>query len=321
MTIATFVLVLTVVLAAYRFVVVQPERRARRRIHERLTGPAPVQAPETADITQVTLADRLARAQRAPKPLRILYVACVRLTQMIEQSGWALPLHTFALLSGVAAVILAVLVSAAGGSILAAIAAALVGALSPVAALLQKRHARLRKFEDLLSEATDVIARALRAGHTLPAALQMVGDEVPDPVGSEFRRLHEHFRFGVPLPEVLRHFAERVPLVDARFLATAILLQRETGGNLSELLDNLAVVIRDRLRVRRQVRTVTAHGRLTGWILSALPPVIALALSIIRPEYISTLVSDSLGIQLLIVALTLEMLGIVFIRRIVRVEY
>lgn len=317
----TFLLPMTIVLAAYWLLVVERERRVRRRLHARLTGSAPQQTDATPELTLLRPADRLAWAHRAPPRLRPLYIVAARLAWLIEQSGWQLRLRSVAAAGCAAAIIGTLLVRTGGGGAVPMLLAAGVGGASPILALLHARRARLRRLEELLPEAVDLIARALRAGHTLPGALQTVGEEVPDPIGAEFRLLHEHFRFGAPLPDLLRYFADRVPLVDARFLATAILVQRETGGNLSEVLDNLAVVIRDRLKVRRQVRTVTAHGRLTGWILSALPPVLALVMFVVRPDYILTLVREPLGTYLVGTAIMLETVGVVVIRRIVRVEY
>lgn len=317
-TVATFVLVFSVVLIAYRLAIAGPERRARRRLQARLGGS---QAALDTDVALLRPADRMARARRARIHVRPLYVAAAHVKQMIELAGWTVRIRTVVLLATLAAAAGATLVYALSASIAAAMAGAAMGGCVPMIAMLRARQARIRAFEAMLPDATDVIARALRAGHPLPAALQIVGEEMPDPVGAEFRRLHDHFRYGMPLPEVMREFADRVPLIDARFLASAILLQRETGGNLSELLDNLVVVIRDRFRVRRQVRTVTAHGRLTGWILGALPPAIAMALFVVRPDYMRTLVADPVGIYLLGAAVMLETAGVVFIRRIVNVEY
>ena len=127
----------------------------------------------------------------------------------------------------------------------------------------------------------------------------MVADEVPDPVGGEFRLLYDQQNFGMPMPDALRAFAERVPLLDARFFVTAVLTQRESGGNLAEVLDNLGVVIRERFRVKRQIRVVTAHGRITGSVLVLIPVVIVLAMVVVAPDHILTLVQDPLGIQMI----------------------
>jgi tight adherence protein B len=123
------------------------------------------------------------------------------------------------------------------------------------------------------------------------------------------------------LPDALKAFGQRIPLVDARFFVTAVLTQRETGGNLSEVLDKLSSVIRDRFKVKRQVRAVSAHGRITGWVLGALPPVVAAVLFLISPEHIRLLVDDPLGVQMMLIGLTLQVIGVLAIRRILRVEY
>ena len=148
------------------------------------------------------------------------------------------------------------------------------GAL-PTFFLRWKRSRRIDRFEELFPEALTLMTRAMRAGHTFIAALGMVADELPQPIAGEFKLLHDRQNFGFPLAEALRDFGARIPVLPARFFVTAVLTQRETGGNLSEVLDNLATVIRDRFTVMRQVRTKSAHGRLTGWVLTALPPVAA----------------------------------------------
>jgi tight adherence protein B len=149
----------------------------------------------------------------------------------------------------------------------------------------------------------------------------MAGDEIADPVGVEFRTLFEQQNFGMSVVEALRAFAVRVPLVDARFFVTAVLTQREAGGNLADVLDKLAAVIRDRFQVKRQVRTISAHGRITGFVLGFLPPALALILVLIAPEHMRLLISDPIGVQMLIGAVVLQIVGVLIIKRIVNVEY
>jgi tight adherence protein B len=317
----TFLIVASLILGLYRVLVVGPQRRERRRLRERLSATSPSGPVDVAAHDLLLAGDAVAGGTKAWWNVRPLRAASVRLTHLRDQSGIHVKVPTVAIVMGSVALVMAVTARILGASGFTTIVSAAIGASFPVLALLQARSARLRRFEELLPEATDVIARALRAGQTLPAALQIAGDELPDPVGAEFRMLHEHFRFGAPLSDVLRQLAERVPLVDTRFLVTAILIQRETGGNLPELLDNLAAVIRDRFRVRRKVRSVTAHGRLSGWILSAIPPVMGVLLLVMTPESMQSLAADELGRQLLAGALVLEAVGVLFIRRIVRVEY
>jgi tight adherence protein B len=166
-----------------------------------------------------------------------------------------------------------------------------------------------------------LIARALRAGHALPTALQMVSDEIAAPVGEEFKRLFDQTSYGMSLPEALRAFGERVPLLDARFFVTAVLTQREMGGNLSEVLDKLASVIRDRFKVKRQVRVVSAHGRITGVVLGFLPPATALVIFIISPNRLRLLTEDPMGHYMIGGGILLQVVGVLAIRKIVDIEY
>jgi tight adherence protein B len=179
---------------------------------------------------------------------------------------------------------------------------------------------RLNKLEEQFPEAADLIASSLRAGHAFPAALRAVSEELPDPLGAEFRVLYDQQNFGKPLPDVLKDFAERIPLLDTRIFVTAVLTQRETGGNLAEVLDNLSAVIRDRFKIRRHVRAASAHGRVTGWVLSMLPPVVAGVLYVIAPEHLRVLIDDPIGLQLTAFAIFLQVAGVLAVRRIVNIE-
>ena len=176
-------------------------------------------------------------------------------------------------------------------------------------------------FEEQFPEAIELMARALRAGHAFPTGILMVADEIPSPVGAEFKLLYDRQNFGMPLSDALKGMAERVPILDARFFTTAVLTQRETGGNLSEILDNLAAVIRDRFKVKRQVRAVTAHGRITGWILAGLPPVLAFILSMVSPEHMKPMITDPLGIKMIAVGGTMQVIGSLIIRKLVNIRY
>jgi tight adherence protein B len=191
----------------------------------------------------------------------------------------------------------------------------------PIAFVRVRAERRARKFEEQFPEAIELIARALRAGHAMTTGLALVAEELPDPVGGEFRLVYDRQNFGMSMPDALRNFAERVPLLDARFFVTAVLTQRESGGNLAEILDNLGDVIRQRFRVKRQIRVVTAHARLTGWVLVLMPVVITLAMVVVAPDHILTLVNDPLGIQMAVAALGLWVLGYLAIRKLTNVEY
>jgi len=190
----------------------------------------------------------------------------------------------------------------------------------PFMALRFKRTKRLRKFEEEFPEALDLISRALKAGHAFATGLKMVADEMSDPIGPEFRKTFDEQNFGLPLKDSLENLTLRVPLLDMRFFSTAVLIQRETGGNLSEILENLAHVVRERFKILRQVRVYTAHGRLTGYVLLALPAVLAIALSFINPEHMNMLFRERMGQIMLMCALGMQTAGFVWIRQVVKIE-
>jgi tight adherence protein B len=155
-----------------------------------------------------------------------------------------------------------------------ATAALIIGAFLPYSFISYRRQKRFEKFEELFPEAIDTLARAVRAGHAFTTALEMISNEVAEPLASEFRKLFEEQKFGMPVRDALMNLTERVPLVDIKFFVTAVMLQRETGGNLAEILDNLSYVIRERFKIQRQVRVHTAQGRLTMALLMAMPPAV-----------------------------------------------
>jgi tight adherence protein B len=182
------------------------------------------------------------------------------------------------------------------------------------------RAARLRKFNALLPDAIDLMSRALKAGHSIASAIEMIAQEVSPPIGPEFRRLFEEQNFGLPLREAMINLAARVPIPDVQFLVTAILVQKETGGNLVEILDKTAAVLRDRIRLQGQLRIYTAQGKLTGWILCILPFVIFGVISVINPTYAHILIDDPLGQKLIIVGMVLMALGVWVIRKVVDIK-
>ncbi len=190
----------------------------------------------------------------------------------------------------------------------------------PYIYLVMKRRARLSKFEAILPDAIDLLGRAMRAGHAVTAAIEMVAKEIPDPVGMEFRRVFEEQTFGLPIREALLNLARRVPVPDLQFLVTAMLVQKETGGNLAEILDKAGVVIRERSRLMGQLRIYTAQGRLTGWILGLLPFIIFAAMSFVNRNYARSLIDDPMGRKAIWIGLGLMVIGVYFIRKIVDIK-
>src|SRR6266853_4378668 len=196
----------------------------------------------------------------------------------------------------------------------------ILGALLPYSYANYKRTKRFSKFEELFPEAIDTLARAVRAGHAFTTALELIASEIAEPVASEFRKLYEEQKFGLPVRDALINLTERVPLVDVKFFVTAVMLQRETGGNLAETLDNLSYVIRERFKIQRQVRVYTAQGRLTMALLMGMPPIIVTIMLTLNPAFIRPLFTDPIGHGLLAAGIALQTVGYFVIRRIIRIQ-
>ena len=194
------------------------------------------------------------------------------------------------------------------------------GALMPYSYASYRRTRRFQKFEELFPQAIDTLARAVRAGHAFTTALELISNEIAEPVASEFRKLFEEQKFGLPVRDALINLTERVPLVDVKFFVTAVMLQRETGGNLAEILDNLSYVIRERFKIMRQVRVYTAQGRLTMMLLMGMPPVIVVTMLVMNPSFIHPLFADPLGHTLIVAGITLQTIGYFVIRKIIQIQ-
>ena len=313
----TFLIALVVVLAGYWLFVVRPESSEKTSMVSRLQG-------VRDQIMNVSVAQAPARLSHIPAleaALRRRAGMIAPLQQLIVESGVGITVGTF---------VLATLVSAAAAGVLCwmffhiLVVSVIFGVLAAFVPLLYvrfKRTKRLQLFEEQFPEAIDLIARALRAGHALTTGLGMVAEEIPAPVGQEFKRLYDEQNFGLSLPEAMRAMAGRVPVLDARFFVTAVLTQREAGGNLSEVLDNLSSVMRERFKLKRQVRVASAHGRISAWVLSCMPPALAAILFILSPNFMKVLWEDPWGVNLLLVAGTLQLIGTFIISRLVRIEY
>jgi len=198
--------------------------------------------------------------------------------------------------------------------------AMLIGFLLPYSYASYRRNKRFEKFEELFPEAIDTLARAVRAGHAFTTAIEMIASEVAEPVCGEFRKLYEEQKFGMPVRDALINLTERVPLVDVKFFVTAVMLQRETGGNLAEILDNLSYVIRERFKILRQVRVHTAQGRLTMMLLMALPPAVVGVMLVLNQGFIRPLFTDPVGHALIVGGITLQTMGYFVIRKIIRIQ-
>jgi tight adherence protein B len=239
---------------------------------------------------------------------------------ILQQAGISWSLQTLIFLSLGMAVAFGSMILIMTGSIPMGLLATVIGGMLPQLYVRHRRTKRLSAFEELLPEAIDLVGRALRAGHPLSSGFKMAADDGPEPVAGEFRRIFEEQRFGLPLPDSLLGMVDRVNLVDVRILVTAILIQREVGGNLAEILDNLAAVVRARFTIRRQIRVYTAQGRMTGYLLSALPIILFSILYMINGQYMSILFTDPIGKILVGAAISLQLLGFLWIRKIIKIE-
>ena len=243
-----------------------------------------------------------------------------RVRQFVGQAGWKIKPFKLVLMSGVAGLGAYEVAGLFDSNPLIALVIGGGAGFVPFAALLLKRTRRLRAFEKSFPEAIDLLARAVRAGHAFTTGLEMIAQELPEPLAGEFRIAYEEQNFGLPLKDALLNFTERVPLVDVRFFVTALLVQKETGGNLAEILDKLAHVIRERFRILGEIRIKTAQGRLTAAILIALPPVLVLVLRAINPGYMRPLFEDPWGHWILGTAALMQVIGGLILWKIVSIE-
>ncbi len=243
-----------------------------------------------------------------------------RLDALLVQAGSKLTVDRF-LGCSLAALLAALLLSARWPlplPVRAVLALAAFGV--PWMLLRRARTRRLRRIEHQLPDAADFIARALRAGHSFTNVLQIVGNELPEPLSGEFRIAREEINYGVPMGEALHNMAARIPLTDLRYLIIAVLIQRESGGNLAEILGNISQIIRGRLKLAAQVRVLSAEGRMSAWILGLLPFGIALILMLVNPKYVSMLWTDPSGVRLLWYAAGMILFGVIWLRHVIRIR-
>jgi tight adherence protein B len=240
--------------------------------------------------------------------------------RMIEQAG--LEFGVARLFSAVGAIFVFTVLAALGLRVPSGVAFVFgtIGGALPMVWLVWKRAKRVAALESLLPDAIDLIARALRAGHAFPAAVQMVGEESPEPLASEFRVVHEEINFGLGLDEAFRNLSARVPSDDMRFFVIAVLLQRETGGNLAEVLGNIGTLVRNRFKLLGKVRVLAAEGKLSAWILGLMPVGIAMLINIVNPEFMSLLWKDSVGLNLIYCCLVMYIIGIFWMWRLIKLR-
>ncbi|MCJ7628524.1 MAG: type II secretion system F family protein [Longimicrobiales bacterium] len=265
--------------------------------------------------------DLVRQGRGDPAFLGALIPGLPRLETLIEQSRLDFGVGTFLILVIGLGLSLGLSAYLLTGAVLWGAFAASVGVSLPFFFASVRRKRRFRQFEEEFPEGIDLLTRAIRAGHPLSSALGMVGDEGPPEVSREFRQVFEEQRFGIPFEEALLGMVDRTDMMDVRIFAIAVLVQREVGGNLAETLANLAETIRRRFYLRRQLRTYTAQGRLTGYTLLALPLVMGVVLSLLAPGYVPTLFTNVFGQILVASALLLQLIGGLWIRNIIKFDF
>ena len=311
-----FVLMTGTILGGWAAVTVLPGVLASRRLDRRLrdvslTYDAPAEEPEDAIVK---------RKREGPMPALDRMVDGGWLSRLIEQSGVRTTSSGIVIISVGAGVALALVASVVSRYSFLPFVVGIAGLFAPTLWLMRRRSVRLRRFEAQFPDALDLLARAIRAGHAFQTAMGMVAEELPAPVGPEFKKTFEQQNFGLPLRDALIEMMERVAILDVRFFVTAVLIQRETGGNLAEILDNLAQVVRERFKILRQVRVHTAHGRFTGYVLLALPAALGVGLMMINPELMQLLFQERMGQMMLTGAMVLQTVGFFWIRYVIKIE-
>jgi tight adherence protein B len=286
-------------------------------VEDRLDVLAGNKSPQRVEAEKTLLAGPL---DDVPNQIEAAIARMLNVRLMLEQADMAISPVNFLL------IVLALLVAGSAIPLVAGlhfVFAPIVGltlAIIPFGVLVFKRKRRMNKFAQQLPEALELMSRALRAGHSLGAGFQLVGTEVGEPLGPEFHRVFDEQNFGVPLDEAMQTMTDRVPNLDLRFFATAVTLQRQTGGDLAEILDKIGHLVRERFKIYGQIQALTGEGRLSGLVLLALPPFLFAVMFKLNPKYISLLFTDPMGKKLLAVVITLQIVGALVIKKIVNIK-
>jgi tight adherence protein B len=313
-----FITCMLAVFGAYLFATRESEAK-RRRLQQRLAetllhssraGDAEVQLARRELLSEIPSLDRtLVRVE-----------AALRLKRVLDQADLHITVTRLVMLALMAGMLAALAVSVLTVSKLLMAAAALAAFAVPFAHVFYKRRQRLNAFLGSLPEALELMSRALQAGHAFAEALHMVSTEMPEPIATEFRKTYEEQNLGLSLKLALDNLAERIPLLDLRLCITAIMIQRETGGNLAEILEKVGHTIRERFRILEDLKTLTTSSRLSAWILCGIPIFVALGVTAINGEYMSVLWYDPRGHYLLMAASVMQLSGMLVVRKILQIK-
>jgi tight adherence protein B len=315
-TIAAFVAVSAFVMAIAMFL-----RGGRAsKVEDRLDMLAGLKSGGSAAASSALLRDEVLAQLDAPGIFEAIAERLGGLANLFQQADTTLTPTRFFLISAVLGGAGAALAFVAGSPLAGVPIAGMILGAMPLGWLMMRRRKRLKVFATQLPDALELISRALRAGHSLGSGLNLVGEEMPAPIGTEFNRVFEEQNLGIPLDEALKSLTLRVPNLDLKFFVTAVVLQRQTGGDLAEILDKIGHLIRERFKIWGQIQALTGEGRLSGIVLLALPPLLFLAVYYLNPDYCMVLFTDPMGQKMMAGAVFLQIVGALVIKKIVNIK-
>jgi tight adherence protein B len=313
-----FVFGLFLVLGAYLLATHGSDSK-RDRLQKRLSD-ALMHSAHTDDIEVVLARNELMSEIPIINRALVELQAALQLKRMLDQADLHITPSRLVMFSGMAGVLGAMAAAVITVSFLVIPVAGLVAASLPFVHVWWKRKKRFASFLEHLPDALDLMSRALSAGHAFSEAMQMVSAEMPEPIAGEFRKTYEEQNLGLSLKLALENLTQRMPLLDLRMVVTAVLIQRETGGNLAEILEKVAYTIRERFRIMGDLKTLTTSSRMSAWLLCGLPIFVTFAITFMNPDYMSILWKDKRGHMLIIVALSLQFTGMLIVRKILNIK-
>ena len=313
-----FLFGLFLVLGAYLFATHGSDAK-RARLQKRLAD-ALLHSANTEDVDVILARSELMSELPWVNRFLINIQSALHLKRFLDQADLHITPSRLIMFSGMAGILAAMAVSALTFSLLLMLAAGVLAAALPFIHVWYKRKKRLDAFLEHLPDALDLMSRALSAGHAFSEALHMISVEMPEPIASEFRKTYEEQNLGLSMKLALENLTNRIPLLDLRMCVTAILIQRETGGNLAEILEKVAYTIRERFRILGDLKTLTTSSRMSAWLLCGLPIGVTLAITFMNPEYMSVLWKDPRGHYLIAAAMIMQVTGMLIVRKILRIK-
>ena len=313
-----FVFALFLVLGAYLLATHGTEKK-RARLQKRLSE-ALMHSAHTEDIDVVLARNELMSEIPWMNRMMINLQATLHLKRMLDQADLHITPSRLLMFSFMAGMLGGLAASVVTVFIPIMILAGLVCSSLPLLHVWWRRKKRFNSFLEQLPDALDLVSRAMSAGHAFSEALHMVSTEMPEPIATEFRKTYEEQNLGLSVKLALENLTQRMPLLDLRMCVTAVLIQRETGGNLAEILEKVSYTIRERFRILGDLKTLTTSSRMSAWLLCALPIFVALAVTVMNPEYMSVLWKDPRGHYLIAVALVMQITGMLIVRKILRIQ-